>query len=269
MEVRPSRKELRRKSRAPSSDVLPGFLRDGKALLAGVDWKRLHPRDRLGWASLGLVIIGLGFLGHVILVRHGAAVAQARMHATFEASREKRRLALPKVEVPTTKTVPPTNQIMGAAAMGQQSLPGYMGLQGTDSASVPAAGQEIAELTIPKITLDYIVTEGDSGLANGPVHVTHTALPGEAGNMVIAAHNALYFSSIGSLQPGDRITLLNPSGTKFTYIVVQSAIVPSSVSIPVYPYPASLTLESCYPLNGSEASSSQRYMVQARLAVPA
>jgi len=84
---------------------------------------------------------------------------------------------------------------------------------------------------------------------------------------VIAAHNALYFQNIGELQPGDKIYLTTQSGSKYLYVVVKDEIVPAQASIPVYPYPASLTLESCYPLNGMTANSTSRFLVQARLAM--
>lgn len=263
MEVRPSRRELRQRS-SGKFDVKPAIERL-RALVPG--WR---PQGLLGWGSLAAAVIGLALLGHVLLAQRGAQVAQGNQRVKFHQQVKTDVAALEKNIMKQQQTTPPGTDIPVAADMNQVSLAGFMFLKGTDSALVPKAGDEIGELTIPKIALDDIMLEGDSGdaMATGPIHVSQTALPGETGNMVIAGHNALYFEKIGALQPGDKVNVMTTSGTKDVYVVVRSEIVPASTSIPVYPYPASLTLETCYPLNGSTANPSQRYLVQARLAVP-
>lgn len=131
----------------------------------------------------------------------------------------------------------------------------------------PAKGQVLAKLTAPSIGLRTVVLEGDSDsvLAQGPGHMLGTAYPGQPNNMIVAAHNVLYFEHIDGLHPGDPIYVTLPNGQSYTYRVSGHKIISVDGSIPIRPMPPSLTLVSCYPLNGSILHPPWRYLVTARL----
>lgn len=133
----------------------------------------------------------------------------------------------------------------------------------------PAPGQALAELTAPSIGLRTVVLEGDSDsiLAKGPGHMLGTAYPGQSNNMIVAAHNVLYFEHIDGLHPGDPIYVTLPNGKRYTYRVSTHKIISINGSIPIRPMPPSLTLVSCFPLNGSILHPPWRYLVTARLEV--
>src|SRR5437016_4521066 len=62
----------------------------------------------------------------------------------------------------------------------------------------------LTRLLIPKINLDVVIVEGTSNraLTLGPGHLKNTAMPGDPGNSVIAAHRDTYFRHVYELKPG-------------------------------------------------------------------
>ncbi len=81
-------------------------------------------------------------------------------------------------------------------------------------------------LIIDDIGLDAVVmsSDDDSSLRAGPGHDPHSALPGQRGNCVIAAHRNIfgsYFYRLDELLPGAKIVLRTPT-QRFHYTVVQT-----------------------------------------------
>jgi sortase A len=94
-----------------------------------------------------------------------------------------------------------------------------------------------------------MVAEGTSSrvlrLAAG--HVPGTALPGEPGNVVLAAHRDTFFRRLGELKSGDVIRLAVP-GRQFVYSVRFADIVgPNETWVLESSPDQSLTLVTCYP----------------------
>lgn len=111
------------------------------------------------------------------------------------------------------------------------------------------AGPVLTRLKIPKISLDAMVAEGTSRkeLFEGPGHLEQTALPGEPGNAVIAAHRDTFFRHIFELDRGDEI-VVERNGRAFRYEVTGKKIVkPEDVSVIAPSSDAKLTLITCYP----------------------
>jgi sortase A len=93
----------------------------------------------------------------------------------------------------------------------------------------PPEGQPVAVLSIPAIGFSQIVVQGTSAadLMNGPGLMPGTALPGAAGNSVIAGRRTTFgapFGSIGTLQAGYRIHVVDGAGT-FNYLVTGTRVV--------------------------------------------
>lgn len=109
----------------------------------------------------------------------------------------------------------------------------------------------LTRLTIPRIHLDLVISEGTSAhsLALGPGHLTHTAIPGEVGNAVIAAHRDTYFRHIASLKNGDEI-FIERNGRRYRYVVTGRKIVdPGDLSVLGNSSDSRLTLITCYPVH--------------------
>ena len=138
--------------------------------------------------------------------------------------------------------------------------------------SSPSARWLPTRLTIPKIGVDAIVVRGvsDSALKRGPGHDPFTALPGQTGNCVIAAHRNAYgwwFYRLNKLGNGDAVYLQTPEAT-YTYRVAYGDVVKATdthlLASPRSPDAAPrLTLYSC-----TLPKSSRRVIVFANLVEP-
>lgn len=132
------------------------------------------------------------------------------------------------------------------------------------SAPPPSIGDPVAIMRIPKLGLERVVVEGaDVGsLRKGPGHEPGTALPGMAGNAVIAGHRTTYgapFYRLDELAPDDLILIETPSGPA-RYVVTGSQVVdPDDVWILEPTGDDRLTLYTCTP----------RYSAESRLVVTA
>ena len=90
---------------------------------------------------------------------------------------------------------------------------------------VPAEGEPIAMLKVPRLGIDMVVVEGSSAedLKAGPGHLRVSPLPGEFGNAVIVGRRTTYggvFRNLDRLRPGDIFTAVTGQGT-FTYKTVE------------------------------------------------
>ncbi|MBX5465958.1 MAG: class D sortase [Firmicutes bacterium] len=128
----------------------------------------------------------------------------------------------------------------------------------------PALGAVVARLEIPVLKLSAVVVAGtnEALLAAAPGWVTTTALPGQAGTAVIAAHNATFFRHLDRLRPGDTIAVATAQGA-FRFQVTGSRIVRAGAPLRNTVRP-SLALEACYPLDALYLTP-WRYVVTARL----
>ena len=110
-------------------------------------------------------------------------------------------------------------------------------------------GSTVADLSIPRVHLSAVVLHGSDAqtLRRGPGHVENTALPGEAGNVVIAGHRDSFFRPLRNLRRGDDIRLDTPQG-RFHYRVASLGVTgPRDVSVLEPTDHDVLTLITCYP----------------------
>lgn len=124
----------------------------------------------------------------------------------------------------------------------------------------------LAVLSIPKIGVQVPVYDGTDELIlnRGAGRILGTAMPGESGNIGIAAHRDGFFRALKDIRAGDRIKLATQSGD-FVYSVDEIEIVdPSSVSVLKNRARPSLTLVTCYPFY-YVGDAPQRYIVHATI----
>lgn len=124
-------------------------------------------------------------------------------------------------------------------------------------------GQPFATIRVPAFgaSWQFSIVEGTAlpQLANGPGHVTGTALPGTPGNFAVAAHDITAgnpFLHLGSLRRGDSVIIQTADGT-YRYAVSSEAVVPytdTAVLAPVPGHPGVaptaqyITLITCTPV---------------------
>ena len=126
-------------------------------------------------------------------------------------------------------------------------------------------GGVIGEIEMPRVGLKAIVVQGDSAkLLNRAVgHLPNSALPGEAGNVALAAHSDGLFRPLRGALPGDAITLRTVE-REFRYEVLWTAVVPAAaVSVLQPTKERALTLVTCFPFYYVGAAP-ERFVVRAR-----
>jgi len=108
-------------------------------------------------------------------------------------------------------------------------------------------------IAIPDIQLEAVVVSGldDKALARGPGHDPQSALPGEAGNCVIAGHRNVYgswFYRVDALWAGSLIQLQTPDETHNYQVLSVQTVSESDYSVlkpPADPNTMRLTLITC------------------------
>jgi sortase A len=131
-------------------------------------------------------------------------------------------------------------------------------------AVVPEEGGIVGRLEIPRIRISVMVVEGaESGdLERGAGHIPGTALPGERGNVGIAAHRDTFFRPLRSIRRDDTITVRTIAGAYCYRVVSTKVVTPEDVQV-LYPTRRdSLTLVTCFPFD-YVGSAPMRFIVRA------
>ena len=126
----------------------------------------------------------------------------------------------------------------------------------------------VARLKVVDDDVSLIVLSGGSGrtLAFGPGHLSASALPGEAGNTVIAGHRDTHFAFLRRLSVGDSLVLETPEGERHLYKVVGLDVIDArrgnlqlDTDAPI------LSLVTCYPFEATDPGGPLRYVVTAKM----
>jgi len=134
------------------------------------------------------------------------------------------------------------------------------------SRPVISQGQAIGKLIIPRLDTELYVVEGDGPreLRRGPGHLTGSALPGDAGNCIIAGHRDTHFRVLKDIRIGDDLFLQTHNGV-YVYRVQRTSIVNPTDTTALQDTPdARLNLITCYPFY-YVGSAPKRFVVEAKL----
>jgi sortase A len=111
---------------------------------------------------------------------------------------------------------------------------------------------KLTRIVIPDLNIDVVVVNGfdEAALRRGPAHDPQSALPGQVGNCVIAAHRNVYgawFSNIDQLQAESLIQLITPDATYNYHAVSIMSVSEADRSVLAAPpnNGSSLTLITC------------------------
>jgi sortase A len=173
----------------------------------------------------GFAFVALGAWGFELLATRWNAVAQEHRLAELLASRGPADLA-PAAAAARSATV------RAAATRAEIGRSGLVG-----------------RLEIERLRLRVIVQEGADRrtLRHAAGHVPGTALPGEAGNVVVAAHRDTLFAPLEHIALGDRLRFVTPDGS-FDYEVRDVRIVaPTETAVMAQGSDAEATLVTCHP----------------------
>ncbi len=128
----------------------------------------------------------------------------------------------------------------------------------------PVSGELLGRLEIPRLGISALVAEGaeDGTLRTAIGHLSHTPLPGEAGNAALAAHRDTHFRELRNVRVGDRIRMLSWTGEVEFEVSGTQIVGPDDVSVLEPTADATLTLITCYPF-GYIGQAPKRFIVQA------
>ena len=134
----------------------------------------------------------------------------------------------------------------------------------------PLSFETPAYIRIPVIAVDEEVREGSDNedtmyqiLAQGPIHITHTGFPGQAGNCVISGHRTTKtrpFNRLDEVKAGDTIIIDNPRG-RYEYTVYSVFTIDPSEDVTLPTEDSVITLTTCHP----EGNATQRLVVRGLL----
>jgi sortase A len=123
----------------------------------------------------------------------------------------------------------------------------------------------IGRLEISQVHISAVVAEGTSQrvLSRAVGHAVGTALPGQTGNVTLAAHRDTFFRHLGDVRSGDIIELKEP-GHEYRYQVRFTAVVgPKDTWVPQPTGQETLTLLTCYPFH-FVGPAPDRFVIRAR-----
>lgn len=123
----------------------------------------------------------------------------------------------------------------------------------------------IGQLEIPRVHISAMIAEGTAPrvLSRAVGHAVGTALPGQPGNVTLAAHRDTFFRHLGDVRSGDIIELKEP-GHEYKYQVRFTAVVgPKDTWVLQPTRQETLTLLTCYPFH-FVGPAPDRFVIRAR-----
>ena len=211
------------------------------------------PPPRRGLRLLERLLLVVGF---VCLGYFGYVYAETALYQAYEARELDAILA----------AAPPRPALEGGTNTRSRSETEVV-LLPTSRRPRPADGTTLGRLEIPRLNVSAIVRAGSDSrtlrLAVG--HIGGTSLPGEPGNIGLAAHRDTFFRRLGEIREDDVVRFVTTDGT-FVYRVEGTKVVDPHDTWVLNPTdePA-LTLVTCYPFR-YVGSAPRRFIVRAHLA---
>lgn len=211
----------------------------------------MSPTRTLIWGAVVLAVIAPLV---VFLLRPG--MEDGRTNATQERLREQLAQSLPDEVDDAGNTGDPVVRRQERAVR-----------PATPVAKAVAVGEPLGTIRIPRFGKDWewVLLEGaaDEVIANGPGRYSDTVLPGERGNVGIAAHRAGHgdpFIDFDLLVPGDLVRITQGKTTWTYRITTEPEIVPIDATWVLQPhtrqgseeFKRELTLTTCWPKYGSD-----------------
>ncbi len=207
-----------------------------------------------------LLIVAVVALGWYATARAGSMLYQASQNRQLEQMRlERADLHLPPLAPSESSASSESSESSSSPAQPRsRRSPALVSNSG-------AAPGLLGRIDIPRLGISAIVREGidDRTLRRAVGHLPETALPGDTGNMALAAHRDTYFGALQWIRAGDPIRLRTPDGD-FAYVVLDTRVVePTDVSVLAPTSDSTLTLITCYPFS-YVGPAPQRFIVRAK-----
>ncbi len=143
--------------------------------------------------------------------------------------------------------------VLGGAALFQwyesRHIVAVPATVGSRPRRIPRRHEVIGKMEIPRLHLSTVILEGDDdyALRLGAGHVPHTALPGQPGNLGIAAHRDTFFRPLRKIRRDDRIELITRDGSYLYSVQSTEVVQPQDTRVLKASGGEQLTLITCYP----------------------
>jgi sortase A len=126
-------------------------------------------------------------------------------------------------------------------------------------------GGLIGKVEIDRLHLSAVVFQGTdaSVLDHGVGHLDGSPLPGQSGNVVLAAHRDTFFRGLKDIQKGDVVSVVTDSGTRNYSVESTEVVPPDQTSVLDATDTPTLTLITCYPFY-YVGHAPKRFIVRAR-----
>ncbi|HSM72773.1 MAG TPA: class D sortase [Anaerolineales bacterium] len=205
---------------------------------------------------VGVLISGFGVLRDL-----NEEVAAAFVQETFTPTPLVMAVVLPSGHTPPDE--------FGNTRPNDAEIPEHLRPMVQSLASVPiptSAPDQAIRLQIPALDVDAPIVQGDGfeQLKKGVGQNLSSVNPGQAGNLILSAHNDVYgelFRHLDRLAPGDQVIVYTQQ-RQYVYVVDRTAVVePTAVEVMASTGNPTATLISCYPYLVND----QRIVVFARL----
>lgn len=133
------------------------------------------------------------------------------------------------------------------------------------TSALPATGDPIATLAIPRLDVEVVVAEGATAevLERAAGRVLTSARPGDGGNVAIAAHRDSFFRPLKAIEEGDLVVLRSAAGERRYRVEWLRIVDRHDVEVIGPTDHSALTLVTCYPF-GYVGSAPRRFIVRAR-----
>ena len=217
--------------------------------------ERVNSRRRKGLDTFLLIVEVIAIVGLVVLFINGANLLQ-------NLNRESASLLAQPSLTPTpliTAVVLPGGHLAPVAgqenSFNEAEIPEHLRplMQSYANLPIPTQSpQQARQVQIPAIGVNAPIVMGDGWeqLKKGVGQHLGSANPGEAGNLVLSAHNDIFseiFRDLDQLKEGDEIIIITQDRS-FTYVVTGTLIVePDRVDLLAPTSNSTITLISCYP----------------------
>jgi sortase A len=188
--------------------------------------KGRRPSGAVPFALVVTLILGLGLAGQGLFIPAKAALAQVLLDRAFSRALER---GSPVKAWPWADTAP------------------------------------VARITAPRLGVSEIVLSGGSGeaMAFGPTHLPGSAMPGQRGTSVFAAHRDTHFRFLKDLRQGDVVLVEDIHGARTSYRVEGGHVVRNNrFGIDHHATTPILALTTCWPFD-SNVHGPMRYVVMA------
>lgn len=125
-------------------------------------------------------------------------------------------------------------------------------------------GSLVGRIEIPRIDISAIVLEGvdKKTLRRGVGRIPETAMPGDEGNLGLAAHRDSFFRGLKDIRKNDIITLKTLDDTYYYRVRWTEIVLPTDTQVLAGSGVPELTLVTCYPFY-YVGSAPKRFIVRA------